>query len=140
MKAGREHRVPLSDPAIEVLEWAREFGTEGFVFPGERAGAQLSNLSMLMVLRRMKVDAVVHGFRSSFRDWAGERTSYPREVIEIALAHVIQNKTEAAYARSDLFEKRRRLMADWAEFCSQVSSESAAATMIGIHGAILQNG
>lgn len=131
MKAGKEHRVPLSDRAIEILNCAREMGPAEFAFPGEKEET-LSNMSMLMVLRRMKVDAVVHGFRSSFRDWGGERTSYPREVIEAALAHGLQNKVEAAYARGDLFLKRQRLMADWAEFCSRIPSEVATAAVIGI--------
>lgn len=122
MKAGREHRVPLSDPAVLVLEGmqkARE-RADGWVFPGGRAGRPLSNMAMTALLRRMnRGELTVHGFRSTFRDWAAEATNYPRELPEQALAHTLGDKVEAAYRRSDLFEKRRRLMADWAEFCGR---------------------
>src|SRR5205823_9485179 len=88
------------------------------VFPGPRRALPMSNMTMLMLLRRMRRgDLTAHGFRSTFSDWAAERTAYPREVVEMALAHTIGNKAEAAYRRGDLFEKRRRLMADWARFC-----------------------
>lgn len=116
MKAGKEHRVPLSPRAIEILEAAKPLGNE-WLFPSE-SGAALSGMAMTMLLRRTKADATVHGFRSAFRDWAAERTSYAHEVCEMALAHVIANKAEAAYRRGDLFEKRRRLMADWASYCA----------------------
>ncbi len=117
MKAGREHRVPLSAAAISLLEkLPRE---ADFIFPGGRKGAPISNMAMTTVLRRMeRSDITVHGFRSTFRDWAAERTAYPNHVVEMALAHVIANKVEAAYRRGDLFDKRRRLMADWAKYCS----------------------
>ena len=115
MKAGKEHRVPLSIRAMEVLRQTQQLNSE-WVFPGARDG-QMSGMAMSMLLRRMKVDATVHGFRSSFRDWAAECTGYPHEVCEMALAHTIGNKAEAAYRRGDLFEKRRRLMTDWAAFC-----------------------
>ncbi|WP_108819918.1 tyrosine-type recombinase/integrase [Pseudovibrio sp. Alg231-02] len=114
MKAGKEHRVPLTDAAIAFL------GAQGnhanLVFESEaKPGKPISDMSMTAVLRRMERDGItVHGFRSTFRDWAGETTGFPREVIEAALAHGIKNKAEAAYARSDLFDKRRDLMAAWA--------------------------
>jgi integrase len=126
MKAGREHRVPLSDAALDVLENVKPLTliTDGMpdpaapVFPGPRRALPMSNMTMLMLLRRMKrEDLTAHGFRSTFSDWAAERTAYPREVVEMALAHTIGDKVERGYRRGDLFEKRRRLMADWARFC-----------------------
>ena len=121
MKAGREHRVPLSDGALSVLAEAAKLradpDADGFVFPGARDGKPLSDMALLMLLRPMeRGDLTAHGFRSTFRDWAGEATNHPREVAEAALAHTIKDKAEAAYARGDLMEKRRRLMADWAMF------------------------
>jgi integrase len=116
MKAGKEHRVPLSPRAVEILESLKPLHSS-WVFPGTKGG-KLSSMAMTMLLRRMKIDATVHGFRSAFRDWAAECTGYAHEVCEMALAHVIGNKAEAAYRRGDLFEKRRRLMADWATFCA----------------------
>jgi integrase len=116
MKAGKEHRVPLPDRALEVL---RSLPREGdFVFMGGRAGKPLSNMALLELMRGMKPGFVPHGFRSTFRDWAADTTAYPSEVVEMALAHAIESKVEAAYRRSDLFEKRRRLMADWASYCA----------------------
>ncbi|MGJ4902330.1 tyrosine-type recombinase/integrase [Bradyrhizobium sp. HKCCYLS2058] len=117
MKAGRDHRVPLSPRAAAVLHSAREL-TDGssFIFPGRHADTPMSNMIFLMVLRRMGVDFTAHGFRSAFRDWASECTNYPREVCEMALAHTIKDKTEAAYRRGDLLAKRAELMAEWAEF------------------------
>ena len=115
MKAGREHRVPLSQRATEILDAARMLDGQACVFPGVR-GKWLTEVSFAKLLRKLQVGAVPHGFRSSFRDWAAERTNHPREVIEAALAHVVKNQTEAAYARSDLFERRRRLMDDWAAY------------------------
>jgi integrase len=115
MKAGREHRVPLSPRALEIAK-AQPDGL--FLFAGGKDKQGLSDMALLEVLRRMGRDGLtVHGFRSTFRDWASERTSYPREVCEMALAHAISDKVEAAYRRGDLFEKRRRLMLDWAKFC-----------------------
>ncbi|MDR3410807.1 MAG: tyrosine-type recombinase/integrase, partial [Formivibrio sp.] len=114
MKAGKEHRVPLSPRAIEILEAVKPLGKD-WLFPAV-LGGKLSGMAMSMLLRRMNVDATVHGFRSSFRDWAAESTGYAHEICEMALAHVIGNKAEAAYRRGDLFEKRRRLMADWATY------------------------
>ena len=116
MKAAREHRVPLSARVVEILIDTKKLGSQ-FLFPGPRGG-QLSGMAMSMLLRRMNAEATVHGFRSSFRDWAAECTGYPHEVCEMALAHTIANKAEAAYRRGDMFDKRRRLMAEWAEYCA----------------------
>jgi integrase len=140
MKAGREHRVPLSRPAMEILEKQRqawfeiearrhrktlksgEVGPVGPVFWGQLAGKGLSNMALLAVLRRMgRGDLTSHGFRSTFRDWAAEETDFPSEVVEMALAHTIANKVEAAYRRGDLFEKRRGLMDCWAAASEQDS-------------------
>ena len=122
MKAGREHRVPLSDAAISVVKRMQSVRQNDYVFPGERR-ATLSNMALLMTLRRMnRDDLTTHGFRSTFRTWAAERTDFPREVVEAALAHVVGNKVEAAYQRGDMFDKRRRLMNAWAEFCMKVST------------------
>ena len=116
MKAKREHRVPLCGRALEVLDAARTLGDANrLVFP-MRSGRPIATSTLLKMLQQHEVAAVPHGFRSSFRDWAAEETDHPREVIEAALAHVVQNKVEAAYARSDLFERRRRLMDDWAAY------------------------
>ena len=116
MKAKREHRVPLCGRAVEVLEAARTLDDGGgLVFP-MRSGKPIADSTLPMVLRELGIAAVPHGFRSSFRDWAAEKTDHPREVIEAALAHVVPNKVEAAYARSDLFERRRLLMDDWATY------------------------
>ena len=118
MKAKREHRVPLCRRALEILDAARALGDgSGLVFP-MRSGRAIALSTLPKVLRYHEIAAVPHGFRSSFRNWAAEETDHPREVIEAALAHVVQNKVEAAYARSDLFERRRRLMDDWAEYLS----------------------
>ncbi len=124
MKAGREHRVPLSEAAMGVLREAAKLATKqdlaAFVFPGAKAGKPLSSMAMLMLLRRMeRGDLTAHGFRSTFRDWCAEATNYPREIAEAALAHTLRDKTEAAYQRGDLMEKRRRLMAEWAGFCAR---------------------
>ena len=123
MKAGKEHRVPLSPAAVEVLRGMlplRGAGGGGdWVFPGGRAGKPLSNMSMNMLLRRMgRGGLTVHGFRSCFRDWCAEATAHPREVAEQALAHALPDKVEAAYRRGDMLEKRRRLMEEWAAFCA----------------------
>jgi len=118
MKAAREHRIPLSDRALAILEKLSEARTGDLVFPGQRAGKPLSAMAMQMVLRRMKLDGVtVHGFRSAFRDWAGNETHFPREIAEAALAHVIGDKAEQAYRRGDALEKRRGLMEAWANYC-----------------------
>lgn len=123
MKAGREHKVPLSDAALALLKGLiplRNQANGDWVFPGNRKGRPLSNMAMEMLLRRVKRDDVtVHGMRSTFRDWVSEKTSYSGEVAEMALAHTLSDKVEAAYRRGDLMEKRRNLMADWATFCGQ---------------------
>lgn len=118
MKAGREHRVPLSRGAGDVLAQLPRFEGADWIFTGTRGGP-LSDMTISAVTRRMQVPAVPHGFRSAFRDWAAERTSYPSEMAEMALAHTISNKVEAAYRRGDLLNKRRAMMDDWAAFvCS----------------------
>jgi integrase len=123
MKAKREHRVPLSDRSLAILIRARELAAGSpFVFPGRSGEKPLSNMVFLMLLRRMALAITAHGFRSSFRDWAGECTSLPREVAEMALAHAVENRVEAAYARSDLLERRRDLMKQWADFVSSAPS------------------
>ena len=121
MKAGREHRVPLTDAAIDLLKSLPRYDGSEHVFPAPR-GSMLSDMALTQVMRRMKVDAVPHGFRSTFRDWAGERTHYPREIAEQALAHTLESKVEAAYRRGDALEKRRALMADWADFLSSFAA------------------
>jgi integrase len=121
MKSGREHRVPLSPRALAILKemQAHRHADDAFVFPGAKHGRPLSNMAFLMLLRRMgRGDVTAHGFRSSFRNWAAERTRVPSEVAEMALAHTVSDKTIAAYNRSDLFDRRRRLMAAWATFCT----------------------
>jgi integrase len=121
MKSGREHRVPLSPRALAILKemQAHRHADDAFVFPGAKPGRPLSNMAFLMLLRRMRrTDLTAHGFRSSFRNWAAERTNFPAEVAEMALAHTVSDKTVAAYNRSDLFDRRRRLMAAWATFCT----------------------
>lgn len=133
MKAGKEHRVPLSEAALAVLRAMLPFksGKNEPVFPGRYDGAPLSNMAMAMTLRRMaRDDLTVHGFRSTFRDWAGETTAHPREVVEAALAHRLGDKVEQAYARGDLFQKRRKLMDDWAAFCGAMAAEVVG---IGLH-------
>jgi integrase len=122
MKARKPHRVPLSKPALDVLEHMQQWRTNDFVFPGSKVGRPLSDMSLLMLLRRLgRRDITVHGFRSTFRDWAGETTSFPNHVVEMALAHEIGNAVEAAYRRGDLFNKRARLMDQWADYCSRPS-------------------
>lgn len=121
MKSAKEHRVPLSDEATALLHEMRNLRVSAFVFPGQGQGRPLSNMAFLQLLKRMgHEDLTAHGFRSTFRDWTAERTRHPREVAEAALAHAIGNKVEAAYRRGDLFEKRRRLMNDWAKYCTSV--------------------
>src|SRR5579884_1182827 len=118
-KADKAHRVPLSEAALAILDKMAAIREGEFVFPSDKAGRSISNMAMLMLLRRMgHGDVTVHGFRSTFRDWAGDCTRHAREDIEMSLAHVIAGKSEAAYWRSDLFDKRRRLMDAWAKFCA----------------------
>jgi integrase len=118
MKAGAEHRVPLSDAAMELLRKLAAIRMGDLVFPGQSADRALSGMTMAMALRRMKVPVTPHGFRSTFRTWVAEQTAFPHEVAEAALAHTQGDKVVAAYQRGDLFEKRRRLMAEWARFCT----------------------
>lgn len=118
MKAGREHRVPLTDRAIAILKHVEPASDDsGFVFPGTRRSAPLSDMTLSAVLRRMKIGCTVHGFRASFKTWADEATSYQRELVEAALAHVVGDATERAYKRGDALERRRELMAAWAAHC-----------------------
>jgi integrase len=120
-KADREHRVPLSPAAMARLRQMQEIKTNDFVFPGRRG--RLTPKTMQLILRRMgRNDLTVHGLRSTFRDWAAERTNFPREMAEMALAHSVGSAVEQAYRRSDLFEKRRKLMDAWAEFCGKPQS------------------
>jgi integrase len=125
MKAGKEHVVPLCDTVQDLLDNLPQENSD-CVFIGSRTGRPLERHAMRDTLKAMGVAATVHGFRSSFRDWAAEQTAYPREVCEMALAHSIPNKVEAAYRRGDLLEKRRRLMQDWAAFCASPVAERAA--------------
>ena len=128
MKAGREHRVPLSRPALNIAKAMHDNRNGDFVFAGQKAGSPLSVMALEMVLRRLKIEnATVHGFRSAFRDWAAECTNFPNEVCEAALAHVIENKAEAAYRRGDLFEKRRKLMEAWGAYCTMPSARKVVA-------------
>jgi integrase len=123
MKAGREHRVPLSAATVTVLEQMEEIRESEFVFPGGKKGKPLSNMAMLAVLKRMGWgELTAHGFRSSFRDWAAEQTNFPHEVAEMALAHTVGDKVEAAYRRGNLLQKRRQIMEGWARFCATASS------------------
>jgi integrase len=124
MKGRKEHRVPLSDAALSLLRHLYEVRSNEYVFPGQTA-QRLSDASMLKLLEIMgRRDLTIHGFRSTFRDWAAEQTSYPSDVVEMALAHQVGSAVERAYRRGDLFEKRARLMAAWADFCAQAPASS----------------
>jgi integrase len=130
MKAGVEHRIPLCEQALAVLRRAAATKVNDVVFYGQKRGRALSNMALLMMLRRMgRSDITVHGFRSTFRDWAAERTTVVREVAEASLAHAVANKVEAAYRRSDLFEKRRVLMRQWGSFCGQKVADGGATVL-----------
>src|SRR5690606_20668714 len=129
MKAGKAHTVPLSEPAVKLLKALPRMEGSPYVFPAARGGA-LSDMTISAVCRRMKVDAVPHGFRSSFRDWCAESTNYPREVAEQALAHALESKVEAAYRRGELLAKRTRLMRDAGRFLAMVRTK-ASVTAIG---------
>ena len=131
MKAGVEHRVPLTDAALAVLDQAEVVRRGEFVFPGQKPNRPLSIMAMEMMLRRMKVEVTVHGFRSSFRDWAGECTAFPREIAETALAHVVGDATERAYRRGDALEKRRALMEAWSAFISTSNPVDTQAHVAG---------
>jgi integrase len=138
MKAHRQHRVPLSPQALAILsemQAANGGGNDGaFVFPGRKAEKPLSNMAFLMLLRRMgRADLTAHGFRATFKTWASERTSFQREIIEVALAHLMSgDKTEEAYWRGDLLEKRRRLMGEWAVFCGEPMIASEMVPLRGV--------
>jgi len=134
MKAGRPHRVPLSDAALALLKRLprlidRDGNDVDLVFPGLSLDKPVSDMTLTAVMRRKGLSAVPHGFRSTFCDWVAERTAYPAEVREMALAHAIASGTEAAYRRGDLFDKRRRLMADWAAF---VDTAPAAGNVVAL--------
>ena len=123
MKAGRPHEVPLPLRALEILRVQREYSDREYVFPGRQPRAPLSNMAMLALLKRMeRTDLTAHGFRSTFRDWVADRTNYSGEVAEMALAHVVSNRVEAAYRRGTMKEKRRQLLADWAAFCASAQA------------------
>jgi integrase len=125
MKAKRAHRVPLSKAVLALLKALPRVEGSPFVFPGRKTDKPLSNMAMLVLLqRRMGRAATVHGFRSAFRDWAAELSNFPGEVAEMALAHVIEDQTEAAYRRGDLFEKRAKLMEAWATYCGRVQTDA----------------
>lgn len=128
MKAGTEHRVPLSPRSVKILERAKALSDGGvYVFPGRSPKKALSNMVFLMALRRMgRRDVTAHGFRSTFRDWAAERTNVPRAVCDAALAHTLRDKTEAAYHRTDLFERRRDLMGSWSRFATSKPADVVA--------------
>lgn len=140
MKAKREHRVPLSDAALKILEAMNDKGQTGdFAFPGWRVKRPITGAACLKVLREMGYsELTVHGFRSTFRDWAAEQTNYPREVAEAALAHVIPDKTEAAYRRGDLFEKRAKLMQEWARYCAKPRSPNVMPIRRGTAAVVIE--
>jgi integrase len=117
MKAKKEHKVPLSPRALEILQPMRFISNGDYIFPGRKNGKPMSDMALLMICRKMNYNVTVHGFRSTFRDWASETTNHSNDVIEMALAHTINNKVEAAYRRGDLFNKRQDLMNDWSNYC-----------------------
>ncbi len=130
MKAGKAHKVVLAEPALAILKSAAATRNSDWIFPGEgRKDGPLSNMTMLKVLKRMdRADLTTHGFRSTFRDWAAETTDTPGEVVEMALAHTIASKVEAAYRQGDLLEQRRRLMKAWGRFCASYTPTTATQT------------
>jgi integrase len=131
MKGGREHRVPLSDRALEIIKrMAALPETSDFIFPG-RYGRPLAQTTLLVVLNRLRAGATVHGMRSCFRDWVSERTNYPSDLAELCLAHSVGTKVEQAYRRGDMFGRRRRLMEDWANFCAEPAPAAAKVIAIG---------
>jgi integrase len=135
MKAGRPHRVPLSSPALALLRNQHDDGS-GLVFLGPTQGKPLSNMAMLMLLRKMgRRDLTVHGTRSAFSDWCRERTAYPRDVVEMALAHAIKDKTEAAYRRGDALPKRALLMQEWANYCYSPAVEATVTDLAEVRAA-----
>lgn len=131
MKAEKEHRVPLVDRAIEILQELQPLGGT-YVFPGPKPEKPLSNMGMLQLLKRMeRPDLTVHGFRSTFRDWAAEQTNFPSELAEMALAHTVSNRVEAAYRRGDMFEKRRKLAEAWAKYCATLPAQGEVVPIRG---------
>ena len=131
MKSGRLHKVPLSDRAIQIVSEMRSAPVSDYIFPGQSPNRPLSNMSMTMLLRRMKIDDItVHGFRSSFRDWAGDKTSFAREVAEAALSHSVGDVVERSYRRGDALDKRRALMNQWADFCLRKNTSE----IVRLHG------
>jgi integrase len=129
IKAGKVHRVPLASRALEIVREQARYRRGDHVFAGRRPGATLSNMSMTAVLRRMGIpDITVHGFRSSLRDWAAEQTDYPREVAEMALAHAVGDRVEAAYRRGDLLQKRVAFMREWGVHCAAAPDRAARTT------------
>lgn len=134
MKAKKEHRVALSAQAVALLKAQQELRVSDFVFPSPKEDGMLSDMTLTAVLRRMKVDAVPHGFRSTFRNWTAETTNYPREIAELALAHTVGSEVERAYMRSDLFEKRRALMQDWADFVSGAGARASKGHVRSLRG------
>ncbi|MAI48984.1 MAG: integrase [Flammeovirgaceae bacterium TMED32] len=141
MKAQKEHRIPLTDSTITILGSLPRIAHNPFVFPGSRTGRPLSNMAMLQLMRGMGFGVngsrgpfVPHGFRSSFRDWSGEVSSFPRDVAEMALAHAVENKVEAAYRRGDLFEKRTKMMEAWASFLAVKNEDQAVVRLIPANG------
>jgi integrase len=143
IKAGREHRVPLSEPAMAVVREMAKFGSNpaDLVFPGARIGSVMSDVTMAAVVSAAGGgDATPHGFRSTFRDWAGEATAYPREVIEMALAHRLGDAAEQAYARGDLMQRRRAMMEAWGEFCAHEMRPVEVLTLHAADAAMLARG
>jgi len=124
MKSMREHKVPLSNRAVEIISQLKKLSTSNYIFPGQRPNKPLSNMSMAMVMRRMDLTATVHGFRSSFRDWCGDKTNCSREVAEAALAHSVGNSVEQSYRRRDALEKRQALMQKWSNYCSGIKNDN----------------
>ena len=132
IKTRKTHRVPLSAPALAILKELNESNAGDYVFPGSKRNKPLSDMAMLMLLRRMKHDDItVHGFRSTFRDWAAEQTNHSREVAEMCLSLAIGDKVEAAYRRGDLFEKRQQLMDEWARYCYQPKAKGNVVKLRG---------
>jgi integrase len=137
MKGGREHRVPLSEAAVTLLKTLPRIMGNPHVFPGVKEERPLSNMAMLEMVRGLRPDAglTVHGFRSTFRDWAAEQTAYPNEMVEMALAHIVSDKTEAAYRRGDMLERRRRLMKDWSDYCGAGAPATRTGSVTSIRSA-----
>jgi integrase len=130
MKAGKEHRVPLSDMAMAIIKPMSEIRQSDYVFPGAKSRRPLSNMTFLILLRRMgRNDLTAHGFRSTFSDWCSERTNFAAEVREMALAHTVSDKVEAAYRRGDLFQKRRQVMDAWARYCAAPATAGEVVTL-----------